>query len=103
MVSIIVIAFILAVASAGVVVWFCITIAKTFRKFDSLDILVKHKLLRMDNYMVYAGPLTKDELIRLSALPDDARQTLNAIHDRTEKVKMARNILLAAPAVNVFN
>jgi hypothetical protein len=93
-----------AVMAVGIIGCLFITTRKAFNKFDHLDISAKDKLLLIDYYMVFSRKFTKDELIKFSELPDEEIKKLNKIHDITERIKTARemiNIKTAYPIPSV--
>jgi hypothetical protein len=81
---------ILLILSFGILGWFFISAQKVFSKINSLNILVRNKLLLLDYYMVFARRFTKDELIKMSKLSDEEINSFNKIHDITKKIKTAR-------------
>ena len=75
--------------SIGIITWFFVSIVKALNKFNSLDNSVKNKLLLMEYYMVFVRQFKKDELIKISELPDDEIKYFNEIHDTRERIKTA--------------
>jgi len=84
----------IVMALGGIDGWFFITTIKAINKFNRLDISVKNKLLILDYYMVFAREFTKDELIKVSELPNEEINKLNKIHGVKERVITARQKIL---------
>jgi hypothetical protein len=76
--------------TVGIFVWLLLTTREAFNKLNSLDSSVKSKLLLIDYYMVFARNLTRNELIKLSSLPDEKIKQLSKIQNITERIKTAR-------------
>jgi hypothetical protein len=73
--------------------WFFIRTGMAFKKFNRLDKTVQSKLLLLDYYMVAVRNLSNDELIKLSALPGEALEYMNTLHQYDEQVKCMRENL----------
>ena len=85
-----IIPLILAAVLPGCIVWFFISTLRAFRKFDSLDTAVQKKLLLLDYYMVAARNLSKEDLIKLSALSNEELKRFNKIHGYAERIQAMR-------------
>jgi len=77
----------------GIFGWLLLTTMKAFNKFNSLDSSVKAKLLLIDYYMVFARKFTRNELIKVSKLPDGEIKQLNKIQNITERIKTAKEMI----------
>ncbi|MDR1250498.1 MAG: hypothetical protein LBK63_14515 [Treponema sp.] len=84
---------ILTVCSLGAVVGFFISTGRALKKFDCLDSEVQEKLLLLEYYMAAVRNFSKEDLIRLSKLPDKEIRCFNTIHDYDERLRAIREKL----------
>jgi hypothetical protein len=81
---------ILVLCSVGVLVWSFVSTGRAVKKFDRLDSKVQEKLLLLEYYMAAVRNLSREDLIRLSELPDTKIQRFNMIHDYGERIQTIR-------------
>ena len=81
---------ILLIPSLGIVIWFIISTAKAFSKFNELDEYAKNKILLIEYYMVFIQRFSSEDIKNLSKLPDEEIKYFNKIHNINERIKMAR-------------
>jgi hypothetical protein len=74
------------VSSFGYVFGSLIKTGMVLKKFSSLDKDVQNKLLLINNYMVAAKNLSKEELIKLSKKSERELEHFNEITDYDERV-----------------
>jgi hypothetical protein len=79
-----------AVCSFGVLLWFFISTGRALKKFDSLDPPIQDKLLLLEYHMAVVRNLSKEDLIKLSALSDEEIKYFNAIHGYDERIQTIR-------------
>ena len=72
--------WIAALGSCAAILAFFISTGRAVKKFDSLDAGTQGKLLLLDYYMAAVRSLSKDDLLLLGRLPDEALLCFNAIH-----------------------
>jgi hypothetical protein len=85
-----VVAPVLGVGSLGVLAWFFISTAVALKKFTRLDARVRDKLLVLEYFMAAVRNLSREDLIRLSELPDAELRRFNMIHDYGERIRAMR-------------
>jgi hypothetical protein len=81
---------VLAVCSLGIIIGFFIPTEMAFIKFDSLDTTVQNKLLLLNYYMAVVRNFSKEDLLRLSTLPDEEIQLFNTIRGYDERIQTIR-------------
>ncbi|MDR3146727.1 MAG: hypothetical protein LBU21_10650 [Treponema sp.] len=74
----------------GIIVWFLVSIKKSFDKFNNLDKHIQNKLLLIEYYMIFVRNLSKEELILVGSLSAEEIIGFNKIHDSNERIKTAR-------------
>ena len=79
-----------ALCSFGVLIWFFISTGRVFKKFNTLDARVQKKLLPVEYYMAVVRRVSKEDLLRLSTLPDEEITHLNTINGYAELIKTIR-------------
>lgn len=57
--------------SLGVLIWFFVSTRRALKKFDSLEPTVQKKLLLLEYYMAVVRNFSKEDLIKISSLPDE--------------------------------
>jgi hypothetical protein len=73
-----------------IIIYISITLIKlvtNIGKFNNMENDVKNKLLILDYYMVAVNNLSKEELIKLSALQKEELEKINKIIEYNERVK----------------
>ncbi|GHT94966.1 hypothetical protein FACS1894141_2690 [Spirochaetia bacterium] len=81
---------ILAVCLLGIIIGFFIPTEMAFIKFETLDSTVQNKLLLLDYYMAVVRNFSKEDLILLSTLPDEAIEQFNTIHGYDKRIQTIR-------------
>jgi hypothetical protein len=81
---------ILMVGSLGAIAGFFASTGRTLKKFDRLDSKVRGKLLLLEYYMAVIRNLSKDDLVLLSGLSDEAIRYFNKIGDYDERLRAIR-------------
>jgi hypothetical protein len=88
---------ILAVCSLGVIIGFLISTGRALKKFDRLDSTVQKKLLLLEYYMAVVRNVSKEDLIRLSTLPDEEISYFNTINGYDERIKTIKEKINTVP------
>ncbi|MDR1411332.1 MAG: hypothetical protein LBI91_03915 [Spirochaetaceae bacterium] len=84
---------VLMVISLKNIVWFFVTIKRSFDKFNSLDARARNKILLLDYYMVFARNFSKNDLVSLGLLNDEEIKKINGIPEYGERIQAARGII----------
>jgi hypothetical protein len=85
-----IISVLLALCSLGIIVGFFVSTERALKRFNCLDSRVQGKLLLLEYYMAAVRNLPEEDLALLGNLPEEEIQSLNLIHDYSERIQTMR-------------